>query len=113
MNKSYIKNSFKNVSFTRNGMNVKLPNEMNYKDISICLVETETGRDNYCLLDKSTIFYYIIDGDGEFVVNSEKIEVTANDLIEILPKNKYTYKGNLKMLEILSSGLDENEIHEF
>lgn len=113
MSECYSKNSLNEVSFSKNGMNVKLPENVNYKNISICFVETEKGRENYCLLDESTIFYYIIEGNGEFIINEKKVEVAKNDLIEILPKNKYTYKGNLKMLEILTSEFNEKEVHEF
>ena len=113
MNRNYRKNSLKGKTFSRNEVDVKLPDEVNYKDISICRVETKTGRNNACLLDKSTIFYYVIEGNGQFIVNDEKVDVATNDLIEILPQNKYTYQGNLKMLEILSSRFDEEEVHEF
>lgn len=113
MSECYLKNSLNETTFRKNGMNVRLPKKMNYQNMSICFVETEKGRDNYCLLDESTIFYYVIDGNGEFIVNEKKIKVTKNDLIEISPKNKYTYKGNLKMLEILSSALNREEVHEF
>lgn len=65
------------------------------------------------MLDKSTIFYYIIDGNGEFEIENDFISVVKNDLIEILPKQKYSYKGNLRMLEIQSNPFDENEVHEY
>lgn len=66
---------------------------------------------NYCILEKSTIFYYIISGCGEFEINDDIIKVNCGDLIEILPK-KYSYKGIFKMLEIMSNRFDENEVHE-
>ena len=34
--------------------------------------------------------------------------IKENDLIEILPQNKYTYLGNLKMLEIQTPAFNEN-----
>lgn len=112
MNNKYIKNESKEVSFSKNGFSVVLP-QIDNKDISICFVETQNGRDNYCMLDISTMFYYILEGNGIFIINDEKIQVKSNDLIEIPPKHKYTYSGNLKMLEIQTPAFNQNDVHEF
>ena len=112
MKEKYIKNINNKCTFSKNGFDVIIPSIKN-NDISICFLETTKGRDNYCLLDKSTIFYYIIDGKGYFEIDNEIVEVSNNDLIEISPKSKYSYSGHLKMLEIQSSAFDESEVHEF
>ena len=49
---------------------------------------------------------------GEFEIDDDKVPVKTDDLIEISPKKKYSYKGNLRMLEIMSNSFDENEVHE-
>lgn len=98
-------------SFSKDGFDVSLLNtECN--DLSLCFVNIGGKRDTYCMLDKSTMFYYIIEGEGNFEINGENIKVGKNDLIEISPKNKYTYEGELKMLEIQSQAFDETEVHE-
>ena len=107
----YIKNLNKGYTFSKDGFDVNIPSIDN-NEISICFVDVKGERTTYCMLDKSTMFYYIIDGNGEFEIDSDKIKVAKNDLIEILPKQKYSYKGNMKMLEIQSNQFDENEIHE-
>lgn len=111
MKEKYRKNN-KNVTISQNGVNISLPN-INNKEISLCFVNVEKERDNYSLLDHSTLFYYIIDGTGEFEIENSFIPVSANDLIEIPPKHKFSYKGTLKMLEIQSRRFDETEVHEF
>ena len=112
MREKYIKNLNKNYDFSKNGFNVILP-KIDSDEVSICFVDVAEERDNYCMLDKSTIFYYIIDGNGEFEIENDFISVVKNDLIEILPKQKYSYKGNLRMLEIQSNPFDENEVNEY
>lgn len=112
MNNKYIKNISKEIDFSKNGFSVSLP-KIDNKDISICFVETKNGRDNYCMLDTSTMFYYIISGEGLFNINGEDCIVKTDDLIEISPKNKYTYTGNLKMLEIQTPAFNPNDVHEF
>ena len=42
----------------------------------------------------------------------QEINVTKGDLIEIPCKNKYTYSGKLRMLEVQNNPFDENETHE-
>lgn len=108
----YIKNLNKEYTFSKDGFDVSIPNIAN-NEISICFVDVKVERTTYCMLDKSTMFYYIIDGNGEFEIDDDKIEVVKNDLIEILPKQKYSYEGNMKMLEIQSNSFDETEVHEF
>lgn len=87
----YTKNKMTGITVRKNGFNLKLTDKIINKDISICLVETETGRDNYCMLDKSTMFYYIISGEGKFIIEGEECEASGNYLVEILPQNKYTW----------------------
>ena len=98
--------------FSKSGFDVSLINAK-CDSLSISFVNINGNRNNFCMLDKSTIFYYIIDGEGIFEINNEKINVKKNDLLEIPPKNKYSYEGNLYMLEIMSQAFDESEVHEF
>lgn len=44
--------------------------------------------------------YYVINGDGYFVINDERQAVKAGDLIVVPPGAKYTFGGKLKMLLI-------------
>lgn len=111
MKEKYIKNLNRNTLF-KNGFNLILPDIEN-EHINICFVDAKNGRNNYCLLDNSTIFYYIIEGKGNFKINDNNILVNKGDLIEIPPKNKYTYEGELYMLEILANKLNMKEVHEF
>ncbi|MDE5539534.1 MAG: hypothetical protein K2J20_03510 [Bacilli bacterium] len=112
MREKYIKNLDKSNSFTKDGFKVTIP-AIDNNEVSICFVEVEKERTTFCMLDKSTMLYYIIDGSGEFEIESEVVSVKKDDLIEILPKQKYSYKGNMKMLELQSNPYDETEVHEF
>lgn len=98
-------------SFPKNGFNLSLLNT-ECDDLTICFIEINGKRDTYCMLDKSTMFYYIIEGEGTFQINDENIKIEKGILIEIPPKSKYTYDGKLKMLEIQSQAFDESEVHE-
>ena len=112
MNNKYIKNQSKEMTFSKNGFSVLLP-IIDNTDISICFVETEQGRDNYCMCDESTMFYYIINGNGYFIINDEKCPIITGDLIEIPSRHRYSYKGNIKMLEVQTPAFNEKDVHEF
>lgn len=42
--------------------------------------------------------YYIIKGEGYFIIEDEKQLVTEGDLVVLPPGTKYTFGGRLKML---------------
>lgn len=44
--------------------------------------------------------YYLLEGDGYFVLDGERQKVTKGDLVVVPPGTKYTFGGNLKMLLI-------------
>jgi mannose-6-phosphate isomerase-like protein (cupin superfamily) len=49
---------------------------------------------------ESEFNYYIIKGDGYFVINEDRSAVKTGDLVVIPPGTKYTFGGKLKMLLI-------------
>ena len=85
--------------FEKDGYKVSLL-DIDYKEVSMCLVEVDEVRKTYCRISNSPIYYYIIEGQGMFFIEDD-IEVEKGDLIEITANKKYTYKGNMKMLEII------------
>jgi mannose-6-phosphate isomerase-like protein (cupin superfamily) len=49
---------------------------------------------------KSEFSYYVIEGNGHFIIDGVKETVTKGDLIVIPPGTKFTFGGKLKMLLI-------------
>lgn len=61
---------------------------------------------------ESTYIYYIIEGGGTFVLNDERVEASATDMIVIPPKTRIYYFGKMKMvLTVTPPFKEENEIH--
>ena len=112
MREKYVKNLNKEYTFSKDGFHVTLPSIQN-NDVSICFVDINGERTSYCMLDRSTIFYYVLEGSGQCEIGSDKVKVQKDDLVEILSGQKYSYLGNMKLLEIQSNGFDESEVHEF
>lgn len=97
-------------SFNKNGYSVSIPN-IDYKDISISFVNVKDIRKTYCKIKNSPIYYFIIEGSGTFYI-ADKISVNKGDLIEISSNKKYTYSGNMNMLEMIPKSFENLEIDE-
>ena len=84
----YIKNLNKNYNFSKNGFNVILP-KITCSDISICFVDIDGERDNYCMLDFNS---WIRDTDE----NSERVKETKdNNISKIMQEYYNEVKGLL------------------
>lgn len=97
-------------NFDKDGYSVSIPN-IDYKDVSISFVTIQDTRRTYCKIKNSPIYYFIIDGNGIFYVD-DNIAVSKGDLIEISSSKKYTFSGNMNMLEIIPKSFEKLEIDE-
>jgi mannose-6-phosphate isomerase-like protein (cupin superfamily) len=60
----------------------------------------------------STFIYYIISGEGTFVLNDEKVEAGPTDLIVIPPNTRIHYFGTMDMvLTTAPAWAEEHERH--
>ncbi len=73
------------------------------------LVDTETGHETTIIEHGSDFIYYILNGDGFFEINGEKEKCASGDLVVIPAGNKFTYKGRLKMLLIVTPPWQEGQ----
>lgn len=74
--------------------------------------ETEAGHFEEFYNTESTYTWFIIDGDGIFVIDDEKIEVGSKDLVVVPPNRRIYYFGKMKMLLCTSPAFNpENERH--
>ncbi len=61
---------------------------------------------------KNYYTYYIYEGSGLFVLNDEKVEAKATDLIVIPPDTRIYYFGKMKMvLTVAPAFREEDETH--
>jgi len=97
-------------NFDKDGYSVSIP-DITYKDVSISFVTIKDIRRTYCKIKNSPIYYFIIEGNGTFDID-DKITVNKGDLIEISSNKKYTYSGDMIMLEIIPKSLEKLEIDE-
>lgn len=95
----YVFNEPDKLSFDRVGIKGRIfPIAPLTTRIQYFLVDTETGHETTIIEHACDFIYYILEGDGYFVINDTKETCKKGDLIVIPPDSKFTYKGKLKML---------------
>lgn len=94
---SQYKFSFQNAkTINKYGVDISLYS-MNNPGMNVVYEEVVEGHFEEFLNTKSTIVWFIFEGNGTFVINDEKIPVTAKDIVVVPPNNRIHYFGAMKM----------------
>lgn len=93
------------------GIDLVIYNE-NVPEANVVHVSSEEGHFEEFYSKRSWFIYYVVEGEGIFVLNDEKIEVQPTDLITIPPKTRIYYFGKMKMVLTVAPAFDEkDEVH--
>jgi SAM-dependent methyltransferase len=68
------------------------------KDVDVYYVVVDGGHDTFMVSRKITRTYYVIDGDGHFIIDNRKYGVSSGMLIEVPPKVEFSYSGRMKLV---------------
>lgn len=97
--------------FNKHGIDLTVFNE-GVAQANVVHVSVEEGHFQEFADKESYYIYYIYDGKGQFVLNDEKIDAVATDLIVIPPKTRIHYFGKMKMVLTVTPAFNaDNEIH--
>ena len=96
--------------FTKHGINLAVYGE-DVPAANLVYVEVEVGHLEEFYDDESTYMYLIFEGSGTFVLNDEKVEAQAKDLIVIPPKTRIHYFGKMKMALCVTPAFNEEREH--
>jgi mannose-6-phosphate isomerase-like protein (cupin superfamily) len=67
-------------------------------EAAVVYQETTAGHAEEFRHGKSAFIFYIVEGNGEWIIEDETFPVTATDVV-IVPKGKrFYYRGNLKQV---------------
>lgn len=104
--------SVKNASkFNKYGIDLVVYGE-NLPEANVVHVSVKEGHFEEFYDIKSTYTYYIVEGKGTFLLNDEKIEAEAADLIVIPAKTRIHYFGTMEMVLTVAPAFNEkNERH--
>jgi mannose-6-phosphate isomerase-like protein (cupin superfamily) len=79
---------------------------------NVCHVSVQKGHFQEFYDVKSAFTYYIIKGEGTFMLDDEPVKVKATDLVVIPPNTRIYYFGNMEMVLTVSPAWEEkNERH--
>jgi mannose-6-phosphate isomerase-like protein (cupin superfamily) len=110
MRKFIIKKS-EEINFSRGGADgYAFP--IKNKNIEIDFIDSKTGHGGKVVSDSLTHFYYILEGSGEFIIDNKSYFAITGDLVEILPKHSFDYKGRMKMLLIMEPPYSSEKVKE-
>lgn len=85
---------------------------INQPGANIVYEDVKEGHFEEFLNTVSTCMWFIIDGKGTFVIDDEKTEVGAKDLVVVPPNKRIHYFGTMRMLLVTTPAFDmKNERH--
>ncbi len=87
------------VSFEKYGVRMTVYNAReDFPHAAIAYQETETGHAEEFVHEKSAFVYYILEGEGTWVIDGREYPVKATDVIMVPPGHRIYFRGNLKQL---------------
>lgn len=93
------------------GVDITLYSE-NVPTNNIVYEEVKIGHLEEFYDNVSTHMWFIIEGEGIFVIDDEKVEISKNDLIVVPPKKRIHYFGRMKMVLCTTPAFNpKNEVH--
>jgi mannose-6-phosphate isomerase-like protein (cupin superfamily) len=96
--------------FNKHGVDLTVYGE-NYPLANVVHVSVKQGHFQE-FSSKSAYIYYVVEGNGTFVLNGEPVQARATDLIVIPPDTRIHYFGTMEMVLTVSPAFDEsNESH--
>ena len=98
--------------YSKNGFELYVPTEGNTKEVGYFYVDSYNGHDSYAYDSVSTHTYYIISGEGDFIINGKVYHKQSGETIEIHPNEVFYYKGAMKLIEKISPEFDGNNFHQ-
>jgi mannose-6-phosphate isomerase-like protein (cupin superfamily) len=67
-------------------------------EAAVVYQETESGHAEEFRHDKSAFIFYILEGQGTWVIEDQEFPVKATDVVIVPPGKRFYYKGNLKQV---------------
>ncbi len=97
---SYQLNIPASPSFTGKGLTGYTFDGLKNRRLEILFADVEKGHDTFMISRKITRIYYVVEGNGFFTIDGEKLDVYSGMLLEVPPKVEYSYSGNMKLIII-------------
>lgn len=77
------------------------------ENAGILYQETHKGHTEEFLHEKSDFIYYILEGDGVWIVEDKEFEARAGDVVVVPAGKRFWFRGNLKQVCITAPAWEE------
>lgn len=81
------------------------------KAAAVLYQETETGHAEEFMHEKSNFIYYIIEGNGTWIIEDKEHEVKTGDVIIVPAGKRFWFKGKLRQVCITAPAWEEQYEH--
>lgn len=92
----------------KHGVRMRIYNgKDNCPQAAVAYQETETGHAEEFLHETSFFIYYIIEGNGTWIIEDREYEVAAGDVVIVPPGKRFYFRGTLKQICVTSPAWEE------
>jgi chemotaxis methyl-accepting protein methylase len=95
---SYVFSPPASASFIGKGLVGYSFGPLRQEDMDVYYIESEKGHDAFLISKKITRFWYILSGEGYFIIDGQKYDVGPGMLVEVPPKVEFCYSGKMTLL---------------
>lgn len=74
------------------------------KSLNVDYINVVTGHDTFHISRRVTRLYYVLSGNGSFIIGGTRYRVNQAELVAIPPKVEYSYSGQMTHLMMGSPG---------
>ncbi len=99
------------IHISKNGFELYIPKQGNTDEVGYFYVDAYKGHDCYAYDTVSTHKYFLISGEGDFIVNGKVVHKQAGDTITINPNEVFYYSGTMKLIEKISPKFEDKNFH--
>ena len=108
---SYVFHDSDAEHLSKHGIDLTIYNE-NLPSVNVVRVHVDCGHFEEFYDKVSDYVYSVVSGDGTFMLNDEKHEVTAGDLVVVPAGTRIHYFGTMDMVLSVAPAFDtKNEVH--
>lgn len=97
--KNHIKKIPMEPSFRKNGFDGYCY-PLDTEKVSLTVEKSYKGHDTYCTNTRNTSIFYVIEGNGKFIIDGIEEIVEQGDIVEIPAHVEFTYIGKMDLLYI-------------
>lgn len=78
-------------------------------DVQFYIIDTDTGHETTVIEHESDFAFYILNGEGDFIIDDVTEHAVVGDLVVVSAGSKFTYKGQLRMFVTVNPPWLENQ----